>query len=132
VKILLEGENAITLLPAGDPLTIESVAGEQAYSPFHMIGSALATCTFSVLQSWADHAGLQTEDMRLHVAWDFGEDPQRLTNIRMDIEWPSLPDARRLAATRAASHCTVHAILTQPPRIETVVNASHKSGLPSS
>lgn len=131
MRILLEGENALTLLPAGDTLTIESEDGEQAYSPFHMIGSALASCTFSVLHSWADYAGLQAADIRLHVAWEFGEDPHRLTNIRMNIEWPSLPDARRLAAERAASLCTVHAILTHPPKVETVVNASHQSGVRS-
>lgn len=131
MKIRLEGENALTLLPAGDVLTIESEDGEQAYSPFHMIGSALASCTFSVLHAWADHAGLQAEDMRLHVAWEFGENPHRLTSIRMAIDWPSLPDARRLAAERAASLCTVHTILTHPPQVETVVNAADQSGMPS-
>lgn len=131
MKILLEGEHAITLLPAGDLLTIESKDGKQAYSPFHMLGSALASCTFSVLYSWAEHAGLATDDISLHVAWEFAEQPHRLTNIRINIDWPSLPAARRLAAERAVSLCTIHATLTHPPHVETAVNAAQQSGTPS-
>jgi putative redox protein len=122
MKIVLEGDTALTLLPAEGMLAIEANDEQQKYSPFHMIASALAVCTSDVLHSWASHTGLNAEDLRIHVQWQFSEDPHRLSSMRTSIHWPSLPHTRVLAAQRAADLCSVHATLLHPPRIETLVN----------
>jgi len=117
VKIILLSDDAIRLLPEPGPMTIEAVSAEQQYSPFHMLASSLAYCTWSVLYSWATHAKLEAEDLVLEVRWTFADDPYRVGELRMTYEWPSLPENRRRAAAKAAELCTVHATLTHPPTI---------------
>jgi uncharacterized OsmC-like protein len=100
-------------------LTIEAASAEQSYSPFHMLGSALAYCTFSVLYSWASNSDFDAGDLQIRVQWEFAENPHRVGNITMQLIWPSLPEARRAAAERAATLCAVHATLSHTVPITT-------------
>lgn len=123
VKIVLEGETGITLLPEPGMLNIEASSADEDFSPFHMLGSSLATCTFAVLYSWAEHTGLHIDDLSIKVEWEFGGEPERVTRMQTRIHWPSLPENRKAAAERASTLCTVHRTLTQAPQLETVVTA---------
>ena len=118
VKITLTGEDSIRLEPTEGPMTIESPTAERQYSPFHMLGSSLAYCTFSVLYSWATHADLPIDGMAIDVAWKFStDDPKRVADIGLTFHWPSLPPQRLAAAKRVAAMCTVHATLLHPPHV---------------
>jgi uncharacterized OsmC-like protein len=123
MKIILLGDDAIRLEPVPGALTIEAPTAEMTYSPFHMLASGLATCTFSVLYSWASHAKIPIDDLTLEVQWRFGEDPHRVSDIGVIFDWPSLPSNRLTAAKRVAEMCTIHATLTHPPHI-TIAAAS--------
>jgi uncharacterized OsmC-like protein len=118
VKITLVSDNAIKLEPIVGPMTIEAPTAEQSYSPFHMMASALAYCTFSVMYAWAEHAELEATDLVLDVAWTFAEDPHRVDHYDLTFHWPSLPPNRLQAAKRVAELCTVHATLQHPPVID--------------
>ncbi|HUF17601.1 MAG TPA: OsmC family protein, partial [Thermoanaerobaculia bacterium] len=87
------------------------------YSPYHMLGSSLATCTWSVLASWAQQAGLSTGDLAIEVRWSFVDDPHRVGSITLTFFWESLPEVRRQAAQRAARLCPIHHTLSVPPEI---------------
>ena len=117
VKIILLSDDAIRLEPVAGPLTIEALSADQSYSPFHMLASALAICTFSVLHAWSTHAGLKADDLALEVQWAFAEHPHRVEAMHVSFEWPSLPEKRVAAARRVAEMCTVHATLLHPPTI---------------
>jgi uncharacterized OsmC-like protein len=117
MKIILLDDDAIRLEPTPGPLTIEAPSAEMSYSPFHMLASALATCTFSVMYSWATHATLSVDDLTIEVRWTFGDEPHRVTNLNVTFDWPSLPANRLGAARRVAELCTVHATLQHPPHI---------------
>lgn len=117
MKITLLGDDAIRLDPIPGALTIEAASADLSYSPFHMLASSLATCTFSVLYSWATHAKISVDDLSLDVRWRFGEDPHRVSDISVIMNWPSLPANRLPAAERVAALCTVHATLMHPPQI---------------
>jgi uncharacterized OsmC-like protein len=121
MKIILLSDDAIRLEPIPGALTIEAPTPEMSYSPFHMLASGLATCTFSVLHSWATHAKLPIDDLALEVQWRFGEDPHRVSDIGVILDWPSLPANRVGAAKRVAEMCTVHATLVHPPRIDVAI-----------
>lgn len=121
MKITLVAEDAIRLEPLIGPMTIEADSGDQLYSPFHMLASGLAFCTYSVLASWANNAKLGSDDIVIDINWTFADDPHRVGLMDMKIEWPSLPEQRKTAAGRVANLCAIHATLTHAPTINTVV-----------
>ncbi|MEP6730434.1 MAG: OsmC family protein [bacterium] len=117
MKITLLSEDAIRLEPVPGPLTIEASSAEMQYSPFHMLASALASCTFSVMQAWATAKDLSVDDLTIEVQWIFGDDPHRVSDFGVIFDWPSLPVARIETAKRVAALCTIHATLMHPPQI---------------
>src|SRR5687767_11719799 len=100
MRIVLESEESILLVAADGMLTIEAANAEQTYSPFHMLASALATCTYAVLDSWATQANFQVNDLSIRVHWTFAENPHRVDRIELQLVWPSLPENRLQAAKR--------------------------------
>lgn len=118
MKITLLSDDAIRLELVPGPLSIEAASAETSYSPFHMVASGLATCTFSVLHSWATHKSLKIDDLSLEVRWRFVDDPHRVSHYDVALQWPSLPSERLATAKRVAALCTVHATLMHPPTIE--------------
>jgi uncharacterized OsmC-like protein len=126
MKITLLGEDAIRLEPVPGALTIEAPSVDATYSPFHMLASGLASCTFSVLNSWATHAKIPIDALTIDVRWRFADDPHRVSDIDVSFDWPGLPANRRTAAKRVAEMCTVHATLLHPPRI-TIASAGETS-----
>jgi uncharacterized OsmC-like protein len=121
MKITLVGDDGIRLEPTTGPMTIEADTADQLYSPFHMLGSGLAFCTYSVLASWASHAKIDSDDIIVSVSWKFADDPHRVGDIDMKIEWPSLAPERKSAAARVAELCAIHGTLTHSPKIVTNV-----------
>lgn len=118
MKITLLGDDAIRLDATPGMLTIEAASADVSYSPFHMLASGLATCTLSVLQSWATHAKVSVDDLSLEVQWRFADDPHRVSDMAVILDWQSLPAARVATARRAAALCSIHATLTHPPVID--------------
>jgi uncharacterized OsmC-like protein len=117
MKITLLSDHAIRLDATVGPMTIEAPTAEQQYSPFHMLASGLAYCTFSVLYSWATHAKLDASALAIEVRWEFAEDPHRIGTIHMTYEWPNLPEQRRAAAIRVAETCAIHNTLLHAPTV---------------
>lgn len=117
MKITLTSDDSIRLEPLQGPMTIEADSVEMQYSPFHMLASGLAFCTFSVLHSWASNAGVHWEDLSISVGWKFEEKPHRVGSMDVKLIWPSLPDDRTSVALRASQLCAIHATLSHPPRI---------------
>lgn len=120
MRIILEGEDRIRLTAGEGGFAFES-AGEAGLSPFHLLAASLATCTYSVLHSWAHHAGLSMTGLAILVSWEFGGDPVRVSEIGMELDWPGLPPARAEAARRVAAQCTVHHTLEHGSHVETRV-----------
>ena len=117
MKIILLSEDAIRLEPIPGPMTIEALSAEQSYSPFQMLASGLAYCTYSVMAAWATHAGFSADDLAIEVRWTFADDPHRIDALHLSFDWPSLPAKRDQAAHRVAEMCTIHATLQHPPTI---------------
>jgi len=123
LKITLLSDDSIRLENAAGPLTVEAETAEFGYSPFHMLASGLASCIFSVLHSWAAHAGIAADALSMEVRWTFTDKPHRIGEYTVVLLWPGLPETRRTAAMRAAALCPVHATLTHPPEISVEVSS---------
>jgi uncharacterized OsmC-like protein len=98
-------------------MTVEAASAEQVMSPFHMLAGGLASCTFSVLHSWAQHAKLDPAPLSIDVTWTFAEEPHRVGAMTVTLRWPGLPVERQAAARRAATLCAVHKTLEYPPKV---------------
>ncbi|MDP9206716.1 MAG: OsmC family protein [Gemmatimonadota bacterium] len=121
MKITLTGEESLRLEPTSGQLTIEAASRDQGYSPFHMLGSALGVCTFSVLQSWASNKTIAVDDLKVDVSWTFVEGEHRIGTMKVVLAWPSLSAELWPSAIRAAGLCGVHKTFTHP--IEITVDA---------
>ncbi|HET7459564.1 MAG TPA: OsmC family protein [Gemmatimonadaceae bacterium] len=117
MKITLTSEESLRLEQAPGPMTIEAESSDRQYSPFHMLASGLALCTYSILASWATTAKLAATRLVIDVSWTFADDPHRVGTMDVSFDWPELPVNRRAAARRVAELCTVHATLMHPPAI---------------
>ena len=121
MKITLLGDDAVRLEAGVGPLTVEAERADQPYSPFHMLGSSLALCEYSVLASWASHAKLSADDLAVEVRWALDEKSHQMNAITLTLAWPSLPAARLEAAKRATAICPIHRTLSHPPTISVEV-----------
>ena len=115
MKITLTSEESIRLEQTPGPMTIEAASADQQYSPFHMLASSLAFCTFSILHSWAENKDLSPDALSVDVAWQFAEKPHRVGSMQITFAWPGLPADRLAQAKRVAALCTVHKTLEHPP-----------------
>lgn len=120
MKIVLEGEERIRLEQSDEGFAFEA-PGTATLSPFHLLAASLATCTFSVLVSWAEHARLEVGELAIEVDWELGGDPVRVSRMGMRIDWPELPEGRRQAAQRVAAQCTIHHTLAHGSDVATQV-----------
>jgi uncharacterized OsmC-like protein len=123
MKITLLGDDAVRLEAGVGPLTVEAERADQPYSPFHMLGSSLALCEYSVLASWASHAKLSADDLAVEVRWTVDAASHQVSAMALTLAWPSLPEARREAARRATTICPIHRTLAHPPAITVEVRA---------
>ena len=117
MKITLTGEESLRIEPTSGQLTIEAASPDQSYSPFHMLGSALGTCTTTVLQSWASNKNISVDDLKVDVSWSFVEGEHRLGTMKVALTWPSLAAEMWPRVIRAASLCGVHKTFTHPVEI---------------
>lgn len=115
MKITLLSEDSVRLEPTTGPLTIEAESADQQYSPYQMLASGLAVCTFGVLQSWASNVGVSADDLVIDVTWSFADKPHRVDAMELSYQWPSLPENRRAVAQRVAELCPLHKTLTHSP-----------------
>ena len=117
MKITLTSEESLRIEQTPDKVTIEATSHDQAYSAFHMLGSALGACTLSVLQSWAVNRNMRADDLIIEVSWSFVERQHRLGGMAVRLAWPSLPPELWPRAIRAANLCSIHQTLTHPVAI---------------
>lgn len=117
MKITLLSESSLRIDASGDDLSVEADSYDRKYSPFHMLGSSIGTCTHAVLSSWAEQAKLDVSSLTVQVAWNVDEKEHRVTDLRVSFEWPQLPPERERAAIRAAELCSIHRTLSHPPRL---------------
>lgn len=123
MKLILHAEHDIELLEGEAPgFEVESEDPAVAFSAIQMFATSLALCSFSVLYSYAEQLQTPADALRIRVRWAYAQEPLRISRILMHIQWPGLPPSRQKAAERAASQCTLHHTLEQPPEVITQVH----------
>ena len=121
MHILLHDDSDLTLSQFDEPGFEVEVDPEihAHYSALQMFATSLGLCTASVLATYGERFDAPVDDLKVRVSWVYAEDPYRVDEIDMAIEWPSLPESRQEAARRAAETCTIHNTLHHPPEVAT-------------
>lgn len=122
MEILVRGETELSVGDGGGGLTVRE-EGPGRFGPLPMFAASLGACTYSVLLSWAENAGLDASDLEVIVRWEYAEDPYRVRSIDQEIAWPGLPEERQAAARKVADQCTIHRTLEHPPEMATRVSS---------
>ncbi len=91
------------------------------FSAMHMFVAALGRCTFAVLEDYSMRIDAETQNVTIDLSWEYASKPTRISEIRMLIHWPELPESRIKAVQRAAHLCTLHSTLHGCVEIETIV-----------
>ncbi len=121
MKLTLLADDRVRYELTTSAMTVDAPTADTQFSPYHMLAGGLAACTHSTIASWAERAKLSVADLAVEVSWTFAEEPHRVGAMTVELEWPSLPPARREAARRAADLCPVHHTLQTPVAMTTVL-----------
>lgn len=129
MKIQMHDESDLTLSEFDEPdFDVAVDEGVHAhYSALQMFATSLGLCTASVIETYGERFDASAEDLAIRVDWSYAEDPYRVDQIEMTIDWPSVPESRREAVRRAAETCTLHNTLHQPPEVDTRISEGSDS-----
>lgn len=123
MHIRMHGASELTLTSFDEPgFEVEHDEGVDAhYSALQMFATSLGLCTASVVGTYGERFDTAADDLAIRVEWSYADNPYRVDDIEMTIDWPSLPESRREAVRRAAEQCTIHNTLHDPPEVVTRV-----------
>lgn len=120
MNVIMHQSEDIELTEFDEPgLHIEQHDPEAHFSAMQMFATSMGICTYSVLAGYAEQIDAVTKQLSVRMRWSYAEHPYRIGQIDMDIQWPELPPSRLKAAQRAATKCTLHNTLEQPPQVAT-------------
>lgn len=124
MKIQMHDESDLTLSKFDEPdFEVDVDEGVHAhYSALQMFATSLGLCTASVVETYGERFDTSADDLSIRLAWSYAEEPYRVDDIEMTIDWPSLPESRQEAVRRAAEKCTIHNTLHDPPEVDTRIS----------
>ena len=89
-----------------------------APTPTDLFVSGLATCVGFYAERYLRRHDLDPTGLVVECDYDFSEvGPARVSEIRIAVTAPGLPETRREAFARVIDHCTVHNSLVRPPTV---------------
>ena len=117
----LQGDR-LTAAVRGHEFTVDQPVadgGEDlAPTPTDLFVSGLATCVGFYAERYLRRHDLDPTGLVIECDYDFSEvGPARVSEIRIAVTAPGLPETRREAFARVIEHCTVRNSLVQPPTV---------------
>ena len=117
----LQGDR-LTAAVRGHEVTVDQPVadgGEDlAPTPTDLFVLGLATCVGFYAERYLRRHDLDATGLVIECDYDFSEvGPARVSEIRIAVTAPGLPETRREAFARVIEHCTVHNSLMRPPTV---------------
>ncbi len=123
MRMTLEGELRIRLEMAGEGFEITSE--EVSISPYHLLAGSLASCIALLVVPWAQRSGVALEPATISISWEHAEDvDNRVKWMEVDVQWPGLPESRKVVVERLAEACPIHATLIAGTEISSHVRVT--------
>ena len=88
---------------------IDNQGKGETFSPTDLVATALASCILTIMGIKARDKGISMEGATAEVIKEMGDQPRRISAIRIKIIMPDLPftDKEKLLLQKAADHCPV-------------------------
>jgi putative redox protein len=87
-------------------------------TPTELFVGGLAACVGFYAERYLRRHRLDPTGLTVECDYDFSEDrPARVSDVRIAVTAPGLPDARREPFARVIEHCTVHNSLMHTPAV---------------
>lgn len=117
----LEGDR-LTAVVRGHEVTVDQPiadGGEDlAPTPTELFVSGLAACVGFYAERYLRRHSLDPTGLIVDCDFDVSErGPTKVSDIRIAVTAPGLPEARREPFTRVIERCTVHNSLVEPPTV---------------
>jgi putative redox protein len=127
----LQGDR-LTAAVRGHEVTVDQPVadgGEDlASTPTDLFVSGLATCVGFYAERYLRRHDLDPTGLVIECDYDLSEvGLARVSEIRIAVTAPGLPETRREPFSRVIEHCTVHNSLVQPPILTMAVVRSEKA-----
>jgi putative redox protein len=88
-------------------------------SPIEMFAASLGSCVLLMVDAYCQKHGYTDGDAAVHLTYELGDHPRRITAVTMDLELPrDVPEEKKEAVRRVAETCPVHRTLEIKPRID--------------
>jgi uncharacterized OsmC-like protein len=85
--------------------------------------ASLGSCVAALVADYCQRSGINTDGLSVDVSYEKGEDPTRLTDIRVRIDLPNGDYARReKAILRVAERCPVHQTISSLDAVKISLN----------
>ncbi|MBU0627889.1 MAG: OsmC family protein [Nanoarchaeota archaeon] len=81
---------------------------DRAMTPPQLLLVAMASCTAAFVAEYCKTAGIDSKDLKVTLNFEKTENQTMLTNFKMNVSLPNLPENKKQAVLRAASACPVH------------------------
>jgi uncharacterized OsmC-like protein len=117
-----EGGDRLSVAVRGHSMTVDqriADGGEDVGpTPTELFVSGLAACVGFYAQRFMRRHALDPAGLVVACDFDFSEGgPARVSQIRVAVTAPGLPEALHVPFVRVIEHCTVHNSLVRPPTV---------------
>ena len=97
---------------------VEDGGHDLAPTPTELFVTGLATCVGFYAERYLRRHDLDPRGLVVACDYDVSADrPARVSEIRISVTAPGLPDVRREPFVRVIERCTVHTSLVRPPTV---------------
>jgi len=93
----------------GEHVITTDVRKNQGPKPPEIFVASLGACVGVLVADYCERAGIDADDLRVDVDYEWASDPSRLSDIKVTINLPNAElNGRARAIKRVAERCPVH------------------------